>query len=145
MNKQMAITMFLALFLMVGCASEGAGMAGSTKDVDGLFERSRGHGFMSFDGNGTFRLGPSRMLVTIEPPIAPPSEYWFEGEQLHIEPASGDPLCDGISAVYDVHFSESGNLSFVAVDDGCEPRLISMQGSIDSQASEPEVEWETVE
>jgi len=82
--------------------------------------------------------------VTTDPPVGPPSEYWFEGNRLHIK-AGGDVLCDEISAIYEVRLLETGNLSFVAVEDTCDHRLVVLQGALDSDTGEPSTEWGPVD
>ena len=84
------------------------------------------------------------MLVTNEPPIFPPGQYWFEGDQLHLMPTN-DPLCDDITAEYEVWLLDSGYLNFIAIDDACEHRQNVMQGVIDGDTGEPSTTWVPVE
>ena len=144
MNKVFAIVVAISLFLMSGCTSSDPILATSADDIIGIFASTGGATYARFDEDGTFRLGPSLMLVTNEPPITPPGEYWFEGEQLHLKP-DDDPICDNITAVYEVQPLDSGNLRFVANDDACDHRMVVLQGVIDSETGEPSTTWVPVE
>jgi len=132
--------MIITLFLVTGCASSGPRLASNAEDIIGTFTSTGGATHARFDEDGTFRLGPSLMLVTNEPPIIPPGEYWFEGDQLHLKPAN-DPICDDITGVYEVWPLDNGSLNFIAIDDACEHRQNVMQGVIDLETGEPSTAW----
>jgi hypothetical protein len=133
----------IAIFL-TACGGPVVSLASSAEDVLGIFASTGGATYANFLEDDTLRLGPSRMLVTSDTPVSPPSDYWFEGNRLHIK-AGGDVLCDEISAIYEVRLLETGNLSFVAIDDPCDHRLVVLQGVIDLETGEPSTEWVPVD
>jgi hypothetical protein len=140
--KKSALAGCILLFLLVACGGSQTDLVSSTEEITGTWSSSSGLQFTRFGEDGAFQAEPS--LALINDPVRSPGEDWFEGAQLHLK-TTGDAVCGDAEAVYEVRRLESGNLSFVAVEDACEPRLSFLQGVLDRETGEPSVEFAPVE
>lgn len=143
MNKQFLLAYALFLILLTSCADPQRNYLTSTEEIIGVYSSTGGATYARFSEDGTVRFGPSLMLVTHEP-LYPPGEYWFEGQQLHLS-SKDDPVCDNFSAVYQVEKQANGDLWFFAQEDGCDHRLVVLQGIIDQETGNPSTRWVPVE
>ena len=66
------MTMIITLFMVTGCASSDPRLANRAEEITGIFESASDATHARFDEDGSFRLGPSLMLVTNEPLILKP-------------------------------------------------------------------------
>ena len=134
MNKQMASSIGIALFLLAGCAAPGPKLASSAQDIAGAWHSNFAPTEIQFNEDGTLRLRGSGVDIA--------AEFRFEGTRLFwkaVDPASACVLEGAEVGVYEVELLENGNLKFTAIEDECSVRPTVLEGP-----PTVEVEWEPV-
>jgi hypothetical protein len=144
MNKLLAGSIAIAMFLIAGCGARGPKLASSAEDIAGTtwFSNFGGPLYIQFFEDGTMRGSSNRELVEDHPQAI--TKFWFEGTQLFFE-ATHQGGCDEDApdavGIYEVHLLENGNLRFVASEDECAGRATRFQGLVDGEITS---EWEPV-
>ena len=133
MNKQMASSIAIALFLLAGCAAPGPRLASSAEDIAGAWHSTTSSGEIQFNEDGTILIGPATVN-----PVA--GEFRFEGTRLFlVDIAPGAPcVLEGAEAgIYEVELLENGNLKFTAIEDECAIRVSFLVGALIEREWEP--------
>ncbi len=133
MNKLLASSVAIALFLLAGCAASGPKLANSAEDIAGTWHSTTDSGEVQFNEDGTFIFGPA----TANPFAA---EFRFEGTRLFLVAiAPGVPcvLQGAETGIYEVELLENGNLKFTAIEDECEVRKNGFEGALIAREFEP--------
>jgi len=141
MNKLLAGSIAIAMFLIAGCGARGPKSASSAEDIAGTtwFSNFGGPLYFQFFEDGTMRASSNRELVEDHPQGI--SKFWFEGTQLFLESTHQGHCDEDAVGIYEVHLLENGNLRFVASEDECAGRATRFQGLVDGEITS---EWEPV-
>ena len=135
MNKLMAGSIAIAMFLVAGCGTAGegppeSGLITSVEAIVGVWHRtSGGSRYIQFFEDGTAHTSEGLEAV-IEGHGQTQWKNRFGGTQLIIEETLGN--CDeNPTGIYEVHLLESGNLQFVSIEDECASRVSFLAGRPD--------------
>ena len=135
MNKLLAGSIAIAMFLIAGCGTAGEGPPEpgpitSVGAIVGTWQRTSGDShYIQFFEDGK-RNGSSTLENVEDQPIVT-DKFWFEGGQLFLE-ATSLGVCDlNIVGIYEVELLENGNIQFVAIEDECAIRATSLYGRPD--------------
>ncbi len=130
MNKLVASSIAIALFLLAGCAASGPKLASSAEDIAGTWQSKISIGEIQYNEDGTWRSQSGSGLVFT-------GEFWFEGTQFFTQNSVpcdvGNPI-----GIYEVELLENGNLKFIVIEDECLSRVNFFAGRL------IEAEWEPV-
>ena len=132
MNKKLASSIVIALFLLAGCIASGPKLASSAEDIAGTWQSSLTDLRFHFDEDGTYvreRVGDHSHTGL---------ELRFEGTRLIWK---DDEECTSLGAetgIYEVELLENGNLKFTVIEDECLQWVNNIAGRL------VEVEWEPV-
>ena len=132
MNKLVAGSIAIAMFLIVGCGARGPKLASSAEDVAGTWKTTIGATEYQFNGDGTFVSTGGCCGID-------KGEYRFEGTRLFLESATSN-RCDSVVdalGTYEVELLENGNLKFTAIEDECLTRAGLFQGRTIAAEWEP--------
>ena len=129
MNKQLALSIVIAVFLLAGCAASGPKLASSAEDIAGTWQSSVHSQETELNEDGTWRSTfPSGDVFT--------GEFRFEGTRLIWK---DDSACiEAPTGIYEVELLENGNLKWTVIEDECPDRVNYVAGRL------VEVEWEPV-
>ena len=133
MNKLVASSTAIALFLLAGCAASGPKLANSAEDIAGTWHSTTDSGEMQFNEDGTLIFLP----VTVNPFAV---EFRFEGTRLFSEGYPPGFLCVQLGAeivIYEVELLENGNLKFTVIEDECPIRVTYFTGALIEREWEP--------
>ena len=133
MNKLVASSTAIAVFLLAGCAASGPKLASSAQDIAGTWQSTISSGEVQFNEDGTFRAQSAQgMDVTFE--------FRFEGTRFFVTdiPNGGCAQIGAETGIYEVELLENGNLKFTAIEDECATRVNGFVGAL------IEAEWEPV-
>lgn len=125
-HRYLLLLTAFVLLVLIGCSTQSDPVI-SNEDVIGIWEVTSGSHYIRFDEDGAFHEAPSLMLVR-NPLVAPPGEYWFESNQLHIETPEENEICGAMIAIYEVQLLENSNFQLTLVDDTCERRANWLNG-----------------
>jgi len=142
MNKKLAGSIAIALFLLAGCAASGPKLASSAEDIVGTWVAPEGiASAYKFDEDGTWR--ESLSLARLDEPYAQ-GEFWFEDMQFFIKYTEGFVLrtCGELAGSYDIELLDTGNISFTVVEDECQGRVDGLQAG--GVADGGQIEWAPV-
>lgn len=147
MNKLVAGSIAIAMFLLAGCGAAGEGPPEpgpitSVEAIVGTWQRTSGSpSHIQFFEDGNMNGSSSRENVEDHPEIT--DKFWFEGRQLFLETTSLNGGCEeNIVGIYEVNLLENGNLQFVAAtEDECAGRVTILAGRPDEGITR---EWEPV-
>ena len=133
MNKLVASSTAIAVFLLAGCAASGPKLANSAEDIAGTWHSTTDSGEVQFNEDGTLR----HQAGSATPPDA---EFRFDGTRLFLTatPGSNCTLIGAEIGIYEVELLENGNLKFTVIEDECLTRVNAIAGRV------LEVEWEPV-
>ena len=134
MNKLLAGSIAIALFLIAGCAASGPKLASSAEDIAGTWHSTIASVELRLNADGTSR-------VQFGDGSANTGEFRFEGTRLYLKPLGGSNECVEMGAetgIYEVELLESGNLKFTVIEDDCLSRVNTIAGRL------IEAEWEPV-
>jgi len=129
MNKLVASSTAIAVFLLAGCAASGPKLASSTDDIAGTWQSNISSGDFQLNEDGTWRSQTGSGLVFT-------GEFWFEGTQFFIQDSVGCDVGNPIG-IYEVELLENGNLKFTVIEDECATRANALQGAIVAAEFEP--------
>ena len=124
MNKLVASSIAIALFLLVGCAASGPKLASSAEDIVGTWHTPASSAELQFNEDGTIH----------------DSEFRFEGKRFFNTNLGQQDTCVRLGAetgIYEVELLENGNLKFTAIEDECPVRLNSYVGALIEREWEP--------
>jgi hypothetical protein len=133
MNKLVAGSIAIAMFLLAGCAASGPKLASSAEDIVGTWQSTIHSGEVQLNEDGTWRSQyPDGGVET--------GEFRFEGTRYFdkASPGSGCTLIGAQIGIYEVELLESGNLKWILIEDECLTRVNYFAGRL------IEVEWEPV-
>ncbi len=142
MNRVFAVICMGFILILIGCSSPEPTMATEVNDITGIYAVNPGNTVLRFDADGTLYAAPSMTLA--KNPIAPPGEFWFEGDFLYLS-STDDPVCGTQTAIYQVELLDEGKLRFYPIEDACEHRVAVFQGVIDPETGIPNNIWSPVE
>ena len=129
MNKKLALSIVIALFLLAGCAASGPKLASSIEDIAGTWHSTVSSVEIQLNEDGTWRsedgIGDTFL-----------GEFRFEGTRLIWKNDSG--CIEARTGIYEVELLENGNLKYILIEDDCLDRFNYLVGRI------VEVEWEPV-
>ena len=129
MRKLTASLMAVGLLLLAACGTEDKLEPGRVTSFEGIagtiYERqsSGGQFFFYFLEDGTWHGSSNRDLVVDRP--SEKKETRFEGTTAFVTDIKG-PSSDCPDAMYEIHVLENLNLQFVALEDTCAKRAISL-------------------
>jgi len=135
MNKLVASSIAIALFLLAGCAASGPKLASSTADIVGTWKSSTSAVEIQFNEDGTsrFQFGGGSSIRN--------AEFRFEGKRFFdIESTRGISSCFVLGAetgIYEVELLENGNLKFTVIEDECPFRVNNFVGTMIEREWEP--------
>ncbi len=134
MNKKLASSIVIALFLLAGCATSGPRLASSAEDIAGTWHSTVSSVEVQFneDGTGHARVGSGSSFD---------GEFRFEGTRIIWKTLDQGNDCVRIGAetgIYEVELLENGNLKYIVIEDECLVRVNYLAGRL------IEVEWEPV-
>ena len=142
MNKLVASSTAIALFLLAGCAASGPKLASSAEDIPGTWKNNINSWEIQFYEDGTWR----RELV--DDHAHDGAEFRFEGTRLILKTEQGGPCTrEGEeTGIYEVELLENGNLMFTVIEDECAIRVTFFTGAlIETRVGRVrEAEWEPV-
>ena len=129
MNKQLASSIVVAMFLLAGCAASGPKLASSAEDIAGTWQSTVSSLVFHFNEDGTWgREFPGTG-----------SEFRFEGTRLSLKHVVAGGACIQYeTGIYEIELLENGNLKFTMIEDECLQRVNFLAGRL------VEVEWEPV-
>jgi len=133
MNKLVASSTAIALFLLAGCAASGPKLANSAGDIAGTWQSTTDSGEMQFNEDGTLIF----VTAAVNPFVV---EFRFEGTRLFLEGYPPGFLCVQLGAViviYEVELLENGNLKFTVIEDECPLRVTYFTGALIEREFEP--------
>ena len=133
MNKLVASSTAIALFLLAGCAASGPKLASSAEDIVGTWQSTVTSLEIQFSADGTLRAQTAQGTdVTFE--------FRFEGMRIFFKdiPNGGCTQIGAETGIYEVELLENGNLKFIVIEDECLVRVNYQAGRL------VEVEWEPV-
>ena len=132
MNKQMASSIVVALFLLAGCAASGPKLASSAEDIAGTWHSTVSSAEMQFNEDGTWvqEMGDHTHTGL---------EFRFEGTRFIWKDFEGCTSPGAEIGIYEVELLENGNLKFTVIEDDCSTRVNNIAGFLSI-----EVEWEPV-
>ena len=131
MNKLVASSIAIALFLLVGCAASGPKLANRAEDIVGTWHTPASSVGIQFNEDGTSRLIRGDGVIVN-------AEFRFEGTRF-FDIASGH-TCVQLGAdtgIYEVELLENGNLKFTVIEDECPVRLNFYVGALIEREFEP--------
>ena len=136
MNKLMAGSIAIAMFLLASCGAAGEGPPEpgpitSAEAIVRAWQRTSGVTlYIAFDEDGTFNVS-GFLDAVIDGRGHHTNKYWFEGTQLIME---GSYHCADESqqiGMYEVDLLENGNLKFLTIEEDCAGRESELAGRID--------------
>ncbi len=133
MNKLIASSIAIALFLIAGCAASGPKLASSAEDIAGVWQSTVADAVVQLNEDGTARsLGPEGDF--------PIGKFRFEGTRLFFtdRPNTDCSFLGFETGIYEVELLENGNLKFIVIEDECLIRINYLAGRL------VEAEWEPV-
>jgi len=120
MNKLVAGSVGVALFLLAGCAAQSPSLASGAEDIIGTWKTTIGATEIQFNGD-------SKYVVTT-PAFVARGEYRFEGTRLLLKALDQcDIIVVGALGTYEVQLLENGNLKFTLIEEECPTRVGRMQ------------------
>jgi len=140
MNKLVAGSIAIALFLLAGCAASGPKLASSAEDIPGTWKNNINSWEIQFYEDGTWR----RELV--DDHAHDGAEFRFEGTRLILKTEQGGPCPRGFAetGIYEVELLENGSLMFTVIEDECAERVAFFTGALAEGILIIEAEWEPV-
>ena len=132
MNKLVAGSIAIALFLLAGCVASGPKLASSAEDIVGTWQSTIHRGEVQLNEDGTWRSqDPDGGVDT--------GEFWFEGTRYFdkASPRSGCTLIGAQIGIYEVELLESGNLKWILIEDECLTRVNYFAGRLIEVEFEP--------
>ena len=132
MNRLVASSIAIALFLIAGCAASGPKLVNSAEDITGAWRSTISSAEIQFNEDGTMR----RRTAEQTPADA---EFRFEGTRLFLTeiPGQGCSLIGAQIGIYELELLENGNLKFMAIEDECLSRLNFLAGRLITAEWEP--------
>jgi len=131
MNKKLASSIAIGLFLLIGCAASGPKLASSAEDIAGTWQSTIGSQEAHFNEDGTLR-------VEFVGNAHANGEYWFEGTRFFMKKPFGNECFNEETGIYEIELLENGNLKLTVIEDECLQRVNISAGRL------VEVEWEPV-
>ncbi len=132
MNKLVAGSIAIAMFLLAGCAASGPKLASSAEDIVGTWQSTIHSEEVQLNEDGTWRSqSPDGGFAT--------GEFRFEGTR-YFDKASPGSECTLIGAqigIYEVELLESGNLKWILIEDECLTRVNYFAGRLIEAEFEP--------
>jgi len=131
MNKLVAGSIAIALFLLAGCAASGPKLASSAEDIVGTWRTPASITQIQFNGDGTSSLKRVDEVIV-------DNKFRFEGTRF-FDIASGH-TCFQLGAdtgIYEVELLENGNLKFTVIEDECPVRRNFYVGALIEREWEP--------
>jgi len=132
MNKLVASSIAIAVFLLAGCAASGPKLASSAADIVGTWKSNTSSLEIQFNEDGTVRAQSAQGTDQT-------FEFRFEGTRFfHTDFPNGG--CDQIGAatgIYEVELLENGNLKFTVIEDECVNRVNGFTGALIEREFEP--------
>jgi len=136
MNKLVASSIAIAVFLLAGCAASGPKLASSAEDIAGTWQSTISSAVVQINEDGTSRsLGSLSTGVDFSI-----GKFRFEETRLFLTDRP-DTECSFVgfeAGIYEVELLENGNLKFVVIEDECLTRINYLAGRL------VEAEWEPV-
>jgi hypothetical protein len=129
MNKLLASSVGIALFLLAGCAASGPKLASSTEDIVGTWQSKISLGDIQYNEDGTWRSQSGSGAVWT-------GEFWFEGTQFFTQFSVSCDVGNPIG-IYEVELLENGNLKFTVIEDECVVRVHYLEGAVIETEFEP--------
>ena len=121
------VTLLAVLALLAGC---GTSLSDTLTDTTW---KSYGGKLHAFHSNGTYSVG-----YTVPDDVADATTEWgtwsLDGDSLTMTPDTESPYCAEIPGTYTIAIVDSGDLTVVVVDDGCDPRRSDIQNGLVPQA-----------
>ena len=137
MNKLVAGSIAIAMFLIAGCGERGPKLVSGAEDIAGAWHRTSGFPwYIAFHEDGTMNA-EGALEPVVEGRGHDERNFRLEGTQLILE---GSHHCEEEGqqiGIYEVHLLENGNLQFVAIEDEC-----AGQGSELAGLSDEGITWE---
>ena len=133
MNKLVASSIAIALFLLAGCAASGPKLASSAEDIVGTWQSTTSSAELQFNEDGTSRL-------QFEGGSIRNAEFRFEGTRFFDIDSTQGSACVVLGAetgIYEVELLENGNLKFTVIEDECPVRLNLFVGALIEREFEP--------
>jgi len=133
MNKLVAGSIAIALFLLAGCAASGPKLASSAEDIAGVWQSTISSAVIQHNEDGTVH----ELSAEGDVPIG---TFRFEGTRLFLtdRPNTDCSVLGFETGIYEVELLENGNLKFIVIEDECLVRVNYSAGRL------VEVEWEPV-
>ncbi len=130
MNKQLASSIAIGLFLIAGCVATGPKLASSAEDIAGTWQSTVSSLEIRINEDGTLRA-QNAAGNTVD------FEFCLEGTRFLIGYDSCQNL-GGDIGIYEVELLENGNLKFIVIEDDNLTVVNYFAGRL------IEVEWEPV-
>jgi len=131
MNKKLALSIVIAVFLLAGCAASGPKLASSAEDIAGTWQSTITSAEFRINEDGTYHSQR-------EAGDTADFEFCFEGTRITIRVDSCQNLGEPIVGIFEVELLENGNLKFIAIEADDLGALNFFAGRL------VEVEWEPV-
>ncbi len=129
MNKKLATSIVIALFLLAGCAASGPKLASSAEDIAGTWQTNTYSGEVQINEDGTIRAENPQSDVSNE-------EFWFEGTRFFLT-GIGCTKEGYETGIYEIELLENGNLKFTTIEDDCVSRNRFLLGTLTERQFEP--------
>jgi len=132
MNKLVASSTAIALFLLAGCAASGPKLASSAADIVGTWKGTATSVTLQFNEDGTTRIKHPVGTDVIR-------EFRFEGTRFFSTdiPNGGCSQIEAQTGIYEVELLENGNLGFTVIEDECPGRVNTLMGATIEREWEP--------
>ncbi len=133
MNKLVASSIAIALFLLAGCAASGPKLANSAEDIAGTWQSTTSSVEIQFNEDGTSRLKTDDGSILN-------GEFRFEGTRFFDIVSAQGSACVVLGAetgIYEVELLENGNLKFTVIEDECPVRVNIFVGALIEREWEP--------
>ena len=132
MNKLVASSIAIALFLLAGCAASGPKLASSAADIVGTWQSTTSSVEIQFNEDGTSRIKFAQGTDFTR-------EFRFEGTRFfHTDiPNGGCAQLGAETGIYEVELLENGNLKFTVIEDECLVRVNYYAGRLIEVEFEP--------
>jgi len=132
MNKLVASSTAIAVFLLAGCAASGPKLASSAADIVGTWKSSTSSVTFQFNEDGTTRITTAQGTDVIR-------EFRFEGTRFISTdiPNGGCTHIEAQIGIYEVELLANGNLKFTVIEDECPGRVNGLTGALIEREWEP--------
>jgi len=131
MNKKLALSIVIAVFLLAGCAASGPKLLDSAEDIAGTWQSTVTNLRFHFDEDGTY----VRELVGDHSHTG--LEFRFEGTRLIWNDVENCTSLGYETGIYEVELLENGNLKFTVIEDECLFRVNLIAGRLVEVVFEP--------